>query len=116
MTRSLREEYPGGAMDDIDLKTLEQISHLVKIDIPEEKREGMLTDLEKILDYAHMLDAADLEGVAPCYHVLEGMQCPQREDVVNETFTAEDLLRNAPEQTGGMVKIPPLQGQHMEPQ
>lgn len=94
-------------MNDIDLKTLEQISCLVKIDIPEEKRAAMLTDLEKILDYAHMLDSVDLQGVEPCYHVLEGMQCPLREDVVNETFTADDLLKNAPEQTGGMVKIPP---------
>ena len=94
-------------MDDIDLKTLQQISRLVKIDIPEEKRAAMLTDLEKILDYAHMLDTVDLERVPPCYHVLEGMQCPQREDVVEDTFTAEDLLNNAPEQTGGMVKIPP---------
>jgi len=98
-------------MDDIDLKTLEQISRLVKIDIPEEKQAAMLADLEKILDYAHMLDTVDTEGVSPCYHVLEGIKCPQREDVVNESFTSDDFLKNAPAQTGGMVKIPPLMEQ-----
>lgn len=94
-------------MNDIDLKTLEHIAHLVKIDIPEDERPAMLADLEKILDYAHMLDTLDLEGVDPCYHVLEGIECPLREDVIEESFTADDLLHNAPEQTGGMVKIPP---------
>lgn len=95
-------------MDDIDLQTLEQISRLVKIDIPADKRAFMLKDLEKILNYAHMLDTIDLEGVAPCYHVLEDIQCPRREDVVEEEGAADAILNNAPQQTGGMFKIPPL--------
>ena len=95
-------------MNDLNEETLTQISRLVKIEIPEADRPGILADLARILDYAHMLDDVDTKGTHPCYHVLEGVQCPLRPDVVGSTFQAEDLLTNAPEQTGGMVKIPPL--------
>lgn len=96
-------------MDDIDRSALASIARLSKLEIPADGEDSMLDDLAKILDYAHMLDTIDTQDVPPCYHVLQDMTCPERPDAITEEdFTPADLLSNAPEQTGGMVKIPPL--------
>jgi aspartyl-tRNA(Asn)/glutamyl-tRNA(Gln) amidotransferase subunit C len=96
-------------MDNIDKSTLASIARLSKLEIPQDQEGPMLGDLAKILDYAHMLDTIDTQDVPPCYHVLQDMTCPERSDATTEEdFKPADLLSNAPEQTGGMVKIPPL--------
>lgn len=100
--------YFMSTMNNLNEETLAQISRLVKIDIPLEDRPGIVADLERILDYAHMLDDVDTKETHACYHVLEDVKCPLRPDVVTSTFKTEDLLENAPDKTGGMVKIPPL--------
>lgn len=94
-------------MDDIDQKTLDHMCRLGKIDLSDEEKPKMLKSLEGILDYTHELDALILENAMPCRHVLKGIALPLREDEPKEPLTREAFLKNAPDQTGGMVRIPP---------
>lgn len=94
-------------MDDIDQKTLDHMCRLSKIDLSDEERPKMLKSIEGILDYTHELDAISVEGTEPCRHVLKGISLPLREDEPTEPITREAFLENAPEHTGGMVRIPP---------
>lgn len=98
-------------MNDIDAATLDHIARLTKIDISEDDRALLLKDLDRILDYAQQLDKIETAGVFPCYHVLDGIVCPLREDEPYSDLEREVMLANAPQQTGGMVKIPPLMGE-----
>ncbi|NGX30781.1 MAG: Aspartyl/glutamyl-tRNA(Asn/Gln) amidotransferase subunit C [Chlamydiae bacterium] len=95
-------------MKDIDKEILESLTSQCKIQLPEEELSGFLKDLEEILAYAHMLDRIDIEDVDPCYHVLPDMKNVFRKDEANNNLTRDEFLQNAPEQIGGMIKIPKI--------
>jgi len=96
---------------DIDEKTLDIVCTLSKIDLETSERAAMLKSLEGILAYTHELDNIDTENTEPCYHVLEGMEHPLRQDEVDALLQRETFLKNAPDHTGGMVRIPPVIGE-----
>ncbi len=81
---------------------------LSRIDCTEEEQENLLKDLEKILGYVELLKEIDTTHVAPCNHVLEGINNVMREDTVGETMPRETFLANAPAQIGGMIRVPPV--------
>ena len=95
-------------MKDIDISTLDSILHTVRIELDEEEKNQLLPDLEKILDYAHLLDQLDLAGVRPCYHVVEDIFNVMRPDIPENSLSRDDFLQNAPDQIGGMVKVPSI--------
>ena len=96
---------------DIDEKTLDMVCTLSKIDLETSEHAAMLKSLEGILAYTHELDKINTENVEPCYHVLEGMEHPLRKDQVDAALERDTFLKNAPDQTGGMVRIPPVIGE-----
>ena len=95
-------------MKDIDKNILENLTLQCKIELLDDEVEGFLQDLTRILDYAHLLDGVDTENVEPCYNVLPEMKNVFRKDIEKPTMTKEELMQNAPDQIGGMVKIPKL--------
>lgn len=95
-------------MKDIDISTLDSILHTVRIELNEEEKNQLLPDLEKILDYAHLLDQLDLSGIQPCYHVVEDVFNVMRPDIPENTLSRDDFLQNAPDQIGGMLKVPSI--------
>lgn len=93
-------------MQDIDISILDSLLETARIELSEQEKLELLPDLEKVIDYAHLLDQLDLEGVDPCYNVIPDIVNIMREDVVENTLTPEDLLHNAPSQISGMIKVP----------
>jgi aspartyl-tRNA(Asn)/glutamyl-tRNA(Gln) amidotransferase subunit C len=65
-------------------------------------------DLSKILTYVGQLHEIDTEGVEPCRFVSKYLTGNLREDVVEQPLSREQFLANAPEQIGGMIRIPPV--------
>lgn len=95
-------------MAKLDKETIEQLTHLCRIDCTEEEQEALLKDLRKILEYFEQLEQIDTENVPPCNHVLEGMSNVMREDVVGNVLDREIFLANAPSHIGGMIRVPPI--------
>ena len=59
----------------------------------------------RMLDYIDKLGELDTSGVEPMSHVFP-VENVFREDVVTNTDTREDLLKNAPQQKDGMFMVP----------
>lgn len=95
-------------MSKLNKEMIKSLITLSRIDCSEEEQEHLLKDLEKILGYIAQLNEIDTTQVAPCNHVLEGINNVMREDVVGETLPREDFLANAPAQIGGMIRVPPV--------
>ena len=96
-------------MSNFDKKTLEDLERLCRIKCTKEENIAILTDLKKIIDYIEELAEVDTENVPSCRSVLGSMhQNVTREDVVGKTLSTSDFLSNAPDQIGGMIRIPPV--------
>lgn len=97
-------------MSKFDHQTLENLKKLCRIECSAEEDLDILQSLTRVLGYVEQLNEVDTTGVASCNYVLQAMlKNPMRDDeVVNFSFSREEFLHNAPDQIGGMIRVPPV--------
>ncbi len=95
-------------MAQLNKQTIKYLTQLSRIDCTEEEQEALLHDLENILNYIAQLSEVDTANTPPCNHVLEDIVNVTREDRIGDTMPREVFLANAPSQTGGMIRVPPV--------
>jgi aspartyl-tRNA(Asn)/glutamyl-tRNA(Gln) amidotransferase subunit C len=92
-------------IDDSTLKKLEKLSHL---NISEDKREEIIEQLSKILEYVENLNELDTSNLDSYFSTLSG-GTPMREDV---PFVDSDIpkiiLENAPEAKDDFFIVPAI--------
>jgi aspartyl-tRNA(Asn)/glutamyl-tRNA(Gln) amidotransferase subunit C len=86
-------------------ETIEYVGILAKLELSEQEKEKAKSDMGRMLDYIDKLGELDTSGVEPMSHVFL-VENVFREDVVTNTDTREDLLKNAPQQKDGMFMVP----------
>lgn len=86
-------------------ETIEYVGILAKLELSEQEKEKAKSDMGRMLDYIDKLGELDTSSVEPMSHVFP-VENVFREDVVTNTDTREDLLKNAPQQKDGMFMVP----------
>lgn len=89
-------------------ETIKNLAKLSRIHCTAEEERTLLDDLGKILHYIEQLNEVDTTDTAPCYQVLEGLVNVMRDDEANDQLPRETFLANAPDQIGGMIRVPPV--------
>lgn len=90
-------------------ETLEQLKRLCKIECSPEEDRDILASLTRVLEYVDQLDEVDTSTAQPCRSVLRTMLKNQmREDEVKNLLSRDQFLANAPDQIGGMIRVPPV--------
>ncbi len=84
---------------------MDHISWLASIKVSEEERSAFVASFNSVLDYFHQLDELETEDVEPTYRVVD-LTNVFREDVVKESISQEESLRNAPRTENGYFKSP----------
>ncbi|WP_295713072.1 Asp-tRNA(Asn)/Glu-tRNA(Gln) amidotransferase subunit GatC [Mucilaginibacter sp.] len=79
----------------IDKETVEKVAHLARLELSETEKKDMIKDMSKILDFMAKLNELDTTGVEPLIYMTDGANI-LREDVVKQTITHEEALKNAP--------------------
>ncbi len=96
-------------MAQFDSQDLEHLKKLCRIDSTPEEDAELLNNLQRVLDYIGQLNEVNTEGVKTCRYVLRSMLKNQmREDEVKDLLPREQFLANAPDQIGGMIRVPPV--------
>ena len=88
----------------ISLEELKHIAKLARIELRDEELEKFRADLNTVLGYVEVLKTVNTEGVEPLATVT-GLENVFREDEVQESELAQDILNNAPEKMGRFVKV-----------
>ena len=83
---------------------IKHIAELCKLKLSEEELESFRDDFYKILKHVDQLKKVNTEGVEPTYHVNSKGQ-PLREDIVKESLSKEEVIKNAPEEKYGYFKM-----------
>ena len=90
--------------------TREQVIHvadLARLKLTEEEQELITKDLENVINFADKLNELDIDNIDPTAHVIP-IQNVFREDIKNESFDREELLKNAPESEEGCYSVPKI--------
>ena len=96
-------------MAELDNNTIKYLAELSRIAVSKEEEASLLEDLRKILGYAEQLNEVDTSDVEPCTYVTKAADMtPLRDDEVETSLTRDEFLKGAPDQIGGMVRVPPV--------
>ncbi|HIA04974.1 MAG TPA: Asp-tRNA(Asn)/Glu-tRNA(Gln) amidotransferase subunit GatC [Myxococcales bacterium] len=88
---------------------IQQLAHLARVELKPESIESLQTDLSKILDYVHSLQALDLSHVEPTTHGSP-VSTPLREDVVQASLSIDDALAVVPQKGNSAFVVPKVVG------
>lgn len=89
----------------ISKEEIYQIAEFCKIKFSEDEVEDFSKEFSEILESLEIIKEVDLENVEPTYFVNINRN-PLREDVVGESLSSEEVLKNAPDEKYGYFKLP----------
>ena len=84
---------------------VQYIANLARLQFSDEEAEGLVNDLNKILDYMADLDEVDTSEVDPLEHVTD-LEYRFRKDEAKKPVDHEDALRNAPDADSDYFRVP----------
>ncbi len=84
---------------------IEYVAKLARIKLTSEESEELTEELSVCLDYFEMINAIDTSNIEPTYQ-SNNLANITREDVVIESMSVDDVLKNAPEHFEGFIRIP----------
>lgn len=89
----------------IDKDQVRHIGFLIRLALTDDEVELFSEQLSSIVDYFDRLAEVDVTDVSPYRHAPMG-RADLREDELRPTLAREDFLANAPQHSGGYVKVP----------
>ena len=89
----------------IDRAAVDHVARLARLDLSEEERARMQTELSHIIEHAAKVQALDLDDVEPTSHAIP-LRNVMRPDEVRPSLDPSDALSNSPETEGGRFKVP----------
>ena len=89
----------------VDKATVARIARLARINVPEDRQEQLVGELNGILEWIAELDEGDTGAVEPLASVT-GHGLPRRSDEVTDGNRVDEVLANVPETAGGFFVVP----------
>lgn len=89
----------------IDIKTVEEVAHLARLEFTEEGKADILNDMNRMLAFVDKLNEMDTDGVEPLIYMTDEVNV-MREDEPKITLTQKEALKNAPKKDSDYFKVP----------
>lgn len=95
----------------IDIKTVEEVAHLARLEFSEEGKVEILNDMNRMLAFVDKLNEMDTTDVEPLIYMTDEHNV-LREDEPNQTLTQKEALKNAPKKDSDYFKVPKVIESH----
>ncbi len=89
----------------ITKKEVEHVADLARLSLSDDELEKMTGQLDTILSYMDTLNTLDTSQVQPTTHVFS-VSNAFREDIVQESLSQTDAVKNGPLQDGQFFQVP----------
>jgi aspartyl-tRNA(Asn)/glutamyl-tRNA(Gln) amidotransferase subunit C len=86
---------------------VEYVARLARMELAEDEKKVLTSQLNSILDHIEKLNELDTEGVEPTFHVLD-VRNVFRDDEVLPSLPTEEIMKNAPARDGDLFKVPKI--------
>ena len=91
----------------IEIKDVEHVAKLARLDLTENEKEKFANQLSSILEYVEEMNEVDTTDVEPMSHAIHFVNV-MREDEVQYEQTKEELMKNAPFEEDGFFRVPKI--------
>lgn len=89
----------------IDIKTVDEIAHLARLEFTDEAKGEILNDMNRMLAFVDKLNELNTDNVEPLIYMTEERSV-LREDEAKQTVTQQEALKNAPKKDSDYFKVP----------
>jgi len=86
-------------------KDVDYVADLARLQLDDDERESLASDMSQILDYMTTLEEVDTSDVEPLEHVID-LEYRLRDDDAKEPLSHEDALKNAPDADTDYFRVP----------
>ena len=89
----------------IDIKTVDEIAHLARLEFNNEAKAEIVNDMNRMLAFVDKLNELNTDSVEPLIYMTDEKNV-LREDEVKQTVTQDEALKNAPKKDSDYFKVP----------
>jgi aspartyl-tRNA(Asn)/glutamyl-tRNA(Gln) amidotransferase subunit C len=89
----------------IDIKTVDEIAHLARLEFDEASKPEILNDMNRMLSFIDKLNELDTTNVEPLIYMTDERNI-LRPDQPETTITQKEALKNAPKKDSDYFKAP----------
>ena len=89
----------------IDIKTVNEVAHLARLEFNEDGKIEILNDMNRMLAFVDKLNELDTTGIEPLIYMTDEKNV-LREDDSKQTLTQKEALKNAPKKDSDYFKVP----------
>lgn len=89
----------------IDIKTVDEIAHLARLEFDESTKPEILNDMNRMLVFIDKLNELDTNNVEPLIYMTDEKNI-LRSDVPEISLTQKEALKNAPKKDSDYFKAP----------
>ncbi|MGZ3866049.1 MAG: Asp-tRNA(Asn)/Glu-tRNA(Gln) amidotransferase subunit GatC [Bacteroidia bacterium] len=94
----------------VDIKTVDEIAHLARLEFDANAKNEIANDMNRMLAFVEKLNELDTKGVEPLIYMTDESNV-LREDEVKQTITQKEALQNAPKKDSDYFKVSKVIGQ-----
>jgi aspartyl-tRNA(Asn)/glutamyl-tRNA(Gln) amidotransferase subunit C len=98
------------AMPGLSRSDVEHVAHLARLGLTADELSLLEGQLNHILDQYAKLAELDTKAIPPTAQTIE-LENILRDDIAVASLPVEEVLRNAPESSGGFIVVPPILGE-----
>ncbi len=95
----------------IDIKTVDEVAHLARLEFTDDAKTEILNDMNRMLSFINKLNEMDTEGIEPLIYMTDEVNV-MREDEPKVTLTQKEALKNAPKKDSDYFKVPKVIDNH----
>lgn len=92
----------------MNIKDVENLAELARIELSEDEKKSLLSDLQGILDYVKIIESVKVEAVDPeykLYNVWREDRPAQVGNIESQEFSSELIVNQFPDQQDGFLKV-----------
>ncbi|MBA2611874.1 MAG: Asp-tRNA(Asn)/Glu-tRNA(Gln) amidotransferase subunit GatC [Bacteroidetes bacterium] len=89
----------------IDIKTVDEVAHLARLEFNAEAKAEILNDMNRMLSFVDKLNELDTNNIEPLIYMTNEKNI-LRDDVPEVTITQKEALKNAPKKDSDYFKAP----------
>jgi aspartyl-tRNA(Asn)/glutamyl-tRNA(Gln) amidotransferase subunit C len=89
----------------IDIKTVDEIAHLARLEFDEKSKPEILNDMNRMLSFVDKLNELNTDDVSPLIYMTDEKNV-LRADIPETTLTQKEALKNAPRKDSDYFKAP----------
>jgi aspartyl-tRNA(Asn)/glutamyl-tRNA(Gln) amidotransferase subunit C len=89
----------------IDIKTVDEIAHLARLEFNNEAKEEIINDMNRMLNFIDKLNELDTDKVEPLIYMTNEQNVLRADEPVI-SVTQKEALKNAPQKDTDYFKVP----------